>query len=186
MLLGLVFRGSSSTQHFQIHWLSAITDFLLAGMVIGPLAAPILAASGLPLLPLIAKIIYFMGAHVCPQPDMGVALASPYIMAVCMRCYGTVAGLLITRVLYGVTGGKGFYWLNQYGWSGVAIATVLMMAYPLELAAEVLGWWSFHNQVVTLFGLVTGLAWGLFTMPILHQSGHFLNIKPQMHTDTHR
>jgi len=127
-----------------------------------------------------------MGAHVCPQPDMGVALASPYIMAVCMRCYGTVAGLLITRVLYGVTGGKGFYWLNQYGWSGVAIATVLMMAYPLELAAEILGWWSFHNQVVTLFGLVTGLAWGLFTMPILHQSGHFLNIKPQMHTDTHR
>jgi hypothetical protein len=86
-----------------------------------------------------------------------------------MRCYGTVAGLLITRVLYGVTGGKGFYWLSQYGWSGAAIATILMMAYPVELAAEVLGWWSFHNQVVTLFGLITGLAWGLFTMPILHE-----------------
>lgn len=186
MLPGLVFKGSFSTQHFQIRWLSAITDFLLAGMVIGPLAAPILAASGLPLLPSIADIIYFMGAHVCPQPDMGVELASPYIMAVCMRCYGTVAGLLITRLLYGVTGGKGFYWLNQYGWSGVAIATVLMMAYPVELAAEVLGWWNFHNYVVTLFGLTTGLAWGLFTMPILHESGHFLNITPQIDTNIDR
>ncbi|PLZ20872.1 DUF2085 domain-containing protein, partial [Fischerella thermalis WC341] len=51
-----------------------------------------------------------------------------------------------------------------------ALASVLMMAYPLELAAEVLGWWSFNNYVVTLFGLVTGLAWGLFTMPLLHRS----------------
>ncbi|MEH1946905.1 MAG: DUF2085 domain-containing protein, partial [Nostoc sp.] len=106
--------------------------------------------------------------HVCPQPDMGLDLAPPFIMAVCMRCYGTVTGLLITRLLYGVTGGKGFYWLNQYGWSGAALASVLMMAYPLELAAQVFGWWSFNNYLVTPFGLITGLAWGLFTMPILH------------------
>jgi len=95
-------------------------------------------------------------------------LAPPFIMAVCMRCYGTVTGLLITRLLYGVTGGKGFYWLNQYGLSGVAIATVLMMAYPLELAAQIFDLWSFNNYLVTPFGLITGLAWGLFTMPILH------------------
>ncbi|NMG05939.1 DUF2085 domain-containing protein [Brasilonema sp. UFV-L1] len=169
MLPGLVFKKGFSTQHFQIRWVSAIADFLLVGMVVGPFAAPFLAASGLPMLPMIANIIYFMGTHVCPQPEMGVALSPPYIMAVCMRCYGTVTGLLITRVLYGVTGGKGFYWLNQYGWNGAVLATVLMMAYPLELAAEVLGWWSFHNYVVMLFGLMTGLAWGLFTMPILHE-----------------
>ncbi|ARV58274.1 DUF2085 domain-containing protein [Nostocales cyanobacterium HT-58-2] len=160
---GVVFK-----RQLQIRWVSFVADFLLAGMVVGPLAAPFLAASGLPLLPLIAKIIYFMGSHVCPQPDMGVALAQPHIMAVCMRCYGTVAGLLITRLLYEVTSGKGFYWLSQYDWSGAAFASVLMMAYPLELAAQVLGWWSFNNYIVTLFGLVTGLAWGLFTMPILH------------------
>lgn len=156
----------------EIRWVSFVADFLLAGMVIGPLAAPFLAASGLPILPLIADIIYFMGRHVCPQPDMGVALVQPHIMAVCMRCYGTVTGLLITRLLYAVTGGKGFYWLSQYSWSGVAVASLLMMAYPLELAAEVLGWWSFNNYVVMLFGLITGLAWGLFTMPILHESPH--------------
>ncbi|MEB3151590.1 MAG: DUF2085 domain-containing protein [Sphaerospermopsis sp.] len=147
---------------------SLIADFLLAGMVVGPIAAPFLAASGLPVLPIIAKIIYFMGVHVCPQPSMGIALASPHIMAVCMRCYGTVTGLLVTRLMYAKTDKTAFYWLHQYGWNGAAFASVLMMAYPLELAAEFLGLWSFNNYTVTLFGLITGLGWGLFTMPILH------------------
>ncbi|MHC5744367.1 MAG: DUF2085 domain-containing protein [Nostoc sp.] len=157
------------SEDLQVNWVSLIADFLLVGMVFGPPIAPFLAASGVSLLPGIADIIYFMGNHVCPQPDMGLDLAPPFIMAVCMRCYGTVTGLLITRLLYGVTGGKGFYWLNQYGWSGVALASVLMMAYPLELAAQVFGLWSFNNYLVTPFGLITGLAWGFFTMPILHK-----------------
>lgn len=161
-------QGIAFKKELQIRWLSIVADVILAGMVVGPLAAPILAASKLQILPMIANIIYFMGSYVCPQPDMGVVLASPHIMAVCMRCYGTVTGLLITRILYGVSDGKDFYWLNQYGWSGVALASVLMMAYPLELAAEVLGWWSFNNYIVVVFGIITGLAWGLFTMPILH------------------
>ncbi|QLE51731.1 DUF2085 domain-containing protein [Nostoc sp. C057] len=155
-------------EELQVNWISLIADFLLVGMVFGPPIAPFLAASGVSLLPGIADIIYFMGNHVCPQPTMGLDLAPPYIMAVCMRCYGTVTGLLITRLLYGVTGGKGFYWLSQYGWSGMAIASVLMMAYPLELAAQIFGLWSFNNYLVTPFGLITGLAWGLFTMPIFH------------------
>lgn len=155
-------------KELQINWVSLIADFLLVGMVFGPPIAPFLAASELAVLPIVADIIYFMGNHVCPQPNMGLDLAPPFIMAVCMRCYGTVTGLLITRLLYVVTGGKGFYWLNQYGWNGVALASVLMMAYPLELAAQVFGLWSFNNYVVTPFGLITGLAWGLFTMPILH------------------
>ncbi len=143
-------------------------DFLLGGMVVGPLVAPFLGASGWAFLPGIAGIIYFMGGHVCPQPEMGVGLASPFIMAVCMRCYGTVTGLLVTRLLFGMTGGRGVYWLCRYGWVGVGISSLLMMAYPLELAAEVLGWWGFNNYVVSVFGLVTGLGWGLFSMPILH------------------
>jgi uncharacterized membrane protein len=159
-------------RELQVNWVSFIADFLLVGMVFGPPIAPFLAASGVFLLPGIADIIYFMGNHVCPQPEMGLELAPPLIMAVCMRCYGTVTGLLLTRLLYGVTGGKGFYWLSQYGWSGVALSSVLMMAYPLELAAQVFGLWSFNNFLVTPFGLITGLAWGLFTMPILHGRQH--------------
>jgi hypothetical protein len=121
----------------QVNWVSFIADFLLVGMVFGPPVAPFLAASGVFLLPGIADIIYFLGNHVCPQPDMGLDLAPPFIMAVCMRCYGTVTGLLLTRLLFAVTEGNGFYWLSQYGWSGAALASVLMMAYPLELAAQV-------------------------------------------------
>ncbi len=161
-------EGAVYKSGLRVRWLSFIADFLLAGMVIGPFAAPFVAALGWFLLPGIAGIIYFMGEHVCPQPDMGVELASPFIMAVCMRCYGTVFGLLVTRLLFAVTGGRGFYWLIRYGWVGVAISSLLMMAYPLELAAEVLGWWGFNNYVVSVFGLITGLGWGLFTMPILH------------------
>ena len=161
-------RRVAFSEELQVNWVSFIADFMLAGMVFGPPIAPFLAASGVSLLPGIADIIYFMGNHVCPQPNMGLDLAPPFIMAVCMRCYGTVTGLLITRLLYGVTGGKGFYWLSQYGASGMALASVLMMAYPLELAAQIFGLWSFNNYLVTPFGLITGLAWGLFTMPILH------------------
>ncbi|MEM7579767.1 MAG: DUF2085 domain-containing protein [Mastigocoleus sp.] len=158
----------SNRKKLKVNWVSFIVDFLLSGMVIGPIAAPVLANSHLFLLPNIAQIIYFMGNHVCPQPDMGLTLSPPFIMAVCMRCYGTVTGLFLTRLLYRFTSGRGFFWLNQYGWSGAIMASVLMMAYPFELAIEFLGWWDFNNYVVTIFGLVTGLSWGLFTMPIYH------------------
>ncbi|MDH6064740.1 DUF2085 domain-containing protein [Umezakia ovalisporum] len=156
-------------EELQVNWVGWFADFLLMGMVFGPAMAPFLAASDVTLLGKVADIIYFMGNHVCPQPNMGLNLVTPFIMAVCMRCYGTVMGLLITRLLYGLSSGKGFYWLSQYGWNGAAVASVFMMAYPLELAAQVFDLWIFNNYVVTLFGLITGLGWGLFTMPILHR-----------------
>ncbi|MFM6001700.1 MAG: DUF2085 domain-containing protein, partial [Sphaerospermopsis kisseleviana] len=109
------------SQNFQlqkINWVSFFADFLLVGMVFGPPIAPFLAASGFLVLPNIGDIIYFMGNHVCPQPTMGLELAPPHIMAVCMRCYGTVTGLLITRILYIFTQGKNRFWLHQYGWIG--------------------------------------------------------------------
>lgn len=162
-----VFAIQSQT-HKSINWKSAIADIVVAGMVVGPLFAPFLSASGLLLLPGIAGIIYAMGMHVCPQPDMGLALMPPFTMAVCMRCYGTVMGVLITRLLYAFSGG-GFYWLTQYGLLGATLTSLMMIAYPAELAAQVFGLWSFNNYVVTLFGLITGVGMGLFFMPILHQ-----------------
>jgi uncharacterized membrane protein len=155
-------------QRWQQNPVSFSADFLLSGMVIGPIVAPFLAHTARPELGLIAQIIYFMGSHVCPQPDQGIALSPPDIMAVCMRCYGTVTGLFLMRGLYLINPGTGRYWLHQYGPWGVAIASVLMAAYPIELAIQTLGGWQYNNAIVTLFGLVTGLAWGLHAMPILH------------------
>jgi uncharacterized membrane protein len=155
-------------QRFQQNRVSFIADFLLSGMVVGPIVAPFLASSHLLGTGLIAQIIYFMGDHVCPQPSMGVELSPPWIMAVCLRCYGTVAGLLMTRLLYLLDPGKSRIWLHQYGWWGVAIAAVLMAAYPIELALQTIGLWDYQNGIVTIFGLITGLAWGLHGMPVLH------------------
>ena len=151
-------------------WRGVLADIFLAGLVSGPLAAPFLAASSLPILPQIADIIYFMGVHVCPQPDMGLVLAPPHIMAVCMRCYGTVMGVLTTRLLYQADGGKAAYWLNKYGVWGFLLTIILCLFYPAELAAQWQGWWPYNNVVVTVFGLVSGLGLGAYIMPLIHRS----------------
>jgi uncharacterized membrane protein len=148
-------------------------DVVLAALAGGPLAAPFLASASLPilspLLHLIAGIIYTMGNYVCPQPEMGLMLAAPHMMAVCMRCYGTLMGLVAMRWLVGRTQGKGAYWLNQYGVVGFAVAIALCLAYPAELWAQYLGWWNYNNGVVTLFGLISGLGLGAYIMPLLHK-----------------
>lgn len=148
--------------------LRAIADIVLAGLVLGPLAAPYLVASALPPLSIIADIIYGMGLHVCPQPQMGPVLAPPFAMAVCMRCYGTVLGLAATRLLYRARGAAGPYWLKQYGWPGALLTGLLLLAYPAELAGQIFDLWSFNNYVMTFFGMVTGTALGLLIVPILY------------------
>ncbi|MBE9079322.1 DUF2085 domain-containing protein [Romeria aff. gracilis LEGE 07310] len=152
------------------NWPSLLADIVLVGMASGPLAAPFLASANLPLLPQIADIIYWMGMHVCPQPDMGIALSPPQIMAVCMRCYGTVTGLVLMRLLYRQDGGQAAYWLHQYGILGFVLTIGLCLMYPAELVAQQLGWWGYSNWIVTPFGLLAGLGLGAYIMPLLHRN----------------
>ncbi|WP_008310045.1 hypothetical protein [Leptolyngbya sp. PCC 6406] len=166
-------------------WKSWWADLVLIALVSGPLAAPFLAASELPILEQIADIIYWLGIQVCPQPDLGPVLAPPHIMAVCMRCYGTLMGLVVMRVLYSRDGqgstrrghrgraAAGYsdqppYWLDQYGLWGFAIAFALCMVYPAELALQGFDWWPIDNIRMTLFGWIAGLGLGAYLMPILH------------------
>lgn len=151
-------------------WRSLVADVILAGLASGPLTAPFLASSGLPILPQIADIIYFMGNHVCPQPEMGLAFAPPYLMAVCMRCFGTLMGLVTMRYLYAANQGQASYWLHRYGWPGLVLTLGLCLVYPFELYAQFWGWWGYNNGVVTLFGLVSGLGLGAYIMPLLHRT----------------
>jgi hypothetical protein len=150
--------------------LSLVADVVLVGLVAGPVAAPFLQALGLYPLTLIAHIIYTMGEAVCPQPEMGLVLAAPYKMAVCMRCYGTVAGLVFMRWLYGRDHGKSAYWLEQYGLWGFATTFIICMAYPFELALQGASWWGMHHWLMTGFGLIAGLGLGAYIMPMLHQT----------------
>src|SRR5262245_45745757 len=111
---------------------SLIVDSVLAGLLIGPPVVPLLAMSGLFPLRFVAGTVYMMGSYVCPQPAMGVPLAGGRIMPVCMRCYGTLLGLLAVRLLYVTAGAVGPWWLARYGWRGAMLMGLLILAYPCE------------------------------------------------------
>ncbi|MEM0978966.1 MAG: DUF2085 domain-containing protein [Cyanobacteria bacterium P01_H01_bin.58] len=149
-------------------WSSWLTDWVLVALASGPLAAPFLAASGLPVLTQISQIIYWMGFHVCPQPELGLPLTMTHIMAVCMRCYGTVLGLIAMRILYGRDRGRSPYWLERYGLFGFGVTFVLCMAYPVELALQGFDWWPVDNLRMTLFGWLAGIGLGAYIMPLFH------------------
>jgi hypothetical protein len=150
-----------------IHWRSVIADIVLAGLLLGPLAAPFLHAWGLLVPRTVSGIIYTMSGFVCPQPAQGIALYDGQIMAICMRCYGTVLGLSITRLLYAADAGAGRGWLSRYGLRALPIFTVLIFSYAAEFAGQVAGLWSFNNLVVTAAGLITGTGLGLMFHPVL-------------------
>jgi uncharacterized membrane protein len=142
-------------------------DIILAALLLGPLAAPFLAAWG-PLVPrAVSGIIYTMGTFVCPQPARGLPLYDGQIMAVCMRCYATVLGLLLTRLLYAADDGAGRGWLPRYGLRALPLFALLIFAYTFEFAGQVAGLWFFDNSAVTVAGLITGVGLGLMFHPLL-------------------
>jgi uncharacterized membrane protein len=151
------------------HWRGLIADAILAGLLLGPLAAPFLQAWGLLIPRTVSGIIYTMGMFVCPQPAQGLAVYDGQIMAVCMRCYGTVLGLVLTRLLYAADKGAARAWLPRYGIRALPIFTLLIFAYAAEFAGQVVGWWSFNNLVVTAAGIITGIGLGLMFHPILQE-----------------
>ncbi|MEM1311589.1 MAG: DUF2085 domain-containing protein [Cyanobacteria bacterium P01_D01_bin.71] len=161
-------QGSVSITADQRTGLSWFADLVLLAMISGPFAAPFLAASGLPILAEISDIIYWLGRQVCPQPDMGLALAGEHMAAVCMRCYGTIFGLIAMRVLYSRNRGQSAYWLNRYGLIGFGLTFALCMAYPAELALQGFDWWPMDNVRMTLFGAIAGSGLGAYIMPMLH------------------
>lgn len=148
-------------------WRGMVADGVLMGLVVGPLAAPLLQAWGWFGPRAVAMVIYTMGGFVCPQPAQGVALVDGFLMAVCMRCYGTVLGLLVTRVVYGVDGGRSGVWLARYGGWALLVFGLLIFVYAAEFAGEVAGLWGFDQGVVTLAGVVTGCGLGLMFHPLL-------------------
>ncbi|HHP7231840.1 MAG TPA: DUF2085 domain-containing protein [Xenococcaceae cyanobacterium] len=153
----------------SINWQRLLLDLILVALLSGPLAAPFLASWGIFPVGIIAKIIYFMGGHVCPQSEMGLMVSPPHLMAVCMRCYGVLLALITTRLLYAANQGQKFYWLDQYRFLGSAIASILTFAYPLEMIAQSFNLWGYNNIVVTIFGYLTGLGIGLFLIPVLYR-----------------
>ena len=162
------------TQNFispqkPLNWRALSSDIILAALLVGPIGAPFLAQLGIFPFNIIANIIYFMGGAVCPQPDMGLMVASPHLMAVCMRCYGLLLALLTARLAYTQNKGNAWYWLSQYRYQGATIATVLTCFYLAEMLFQAFGFWEYNNWIVTGFGYVAGLGIGLFFVPVLYR-----------------
>ena len=162
-------QGTASTPLWRRPWSSWLADAVLTALVSGPIAAPFLAASGVPGLTQISDIIYGLGLQVCPQPMLGIELTAHHLMAVCMRCYGTVLGLVAMRVLYGRDRGQAAYWLERYGLVGFGIAFALCMIYPAELALQGFDWWPVSNGRMALFGALAGVGLGAYIMPVFHR-----------------
>jgi uncharacterized membrane protein len=154
-----------------IHWRGLAADIVLVGLLLGPLAAPFLHASGLLAPRAVSGIIYTMGAFVCPQPAQSAVLYDGQPLAVCMRCYGTLLGLLLTRMLYTADRGAGRFWLPGYGLRALPIFAALIFAYPAEFAGQIAGLWHFDNLIVTIAGLLTGAGLGLMFHPALQARG---------------
>jgi uncharacterized membrane protein len=144
-----------------------LADVVLVALLLGPLAVPFLSRIELFAPRAVSGIIYTMGTFVCPQPALGLALYDGALMAVCMRCYGTVLGVVLTRLLYAADGGAGRLWLPRYGRRALPIFGALIFAYAAEFAGQVAGLWRFDNIVVTIAGLITGVGLGLMFHPPL-------------------
>ena len=140
---------------------------MLLALLLGPLAAPFLQAWGLWAPRAVSGLIYTMGTFVCPQPTRAVPSIDGNLMAVCMRCYGTVLGLLFTRLWYVADAGASRFWLPRYGTRALPAFAVLIFAYAAEFAVQVAGLWRFDNTIVTVAGLVTGIGLGLMFHPML-------------------
>lgn len=143
-------------------------DFVLAALLIGPIMAPFLVTWDIWGPSQVGRLIYTMGAYVCPQPIQAVPIAQGALMAVCMRCYGTLLGFLLLRLWFAIDHGSSWFWLPRYGMRGLIPFTILIMMYAAEFAGQVAGFWSFRNDVVLVAGLLTGIGLGLLFIPILH------------------
>jgi uncharacterized membrane protein len=152
-----------------IAWRGLIADVVLAALLLGPLAAPLLWTWGLLIPHMVSGIIYTVGMFVCPQPARGLPIYDGQIMAVCMRCYGTVLGLLATRLLYAADRGASHIWLPRYGRRALPLFAALIFAYAAEFAGEVVGLWAFDNTIVTVAGLISGVGLGLMFLPMLQR-----------------
>jgi uncharacterized membrane protein len=157
-----------------IPWRGVIADAVLAALLLGPLAAPLLWVWGLLIPHTVSGIIYTMGTFICPQPARGLPIYGGQIMAVCMRCYGTVLGLLATRLLFAADRAAARLWLPRYGRRVLPLFAALIFAYAAEFAGEVAGLWAFDNTMVTAAGLISGVGLGLMFHPML-QRGRYEN-----------
>lgn len=153
-------------------WPAWPLEALLWTLFLGPLLAPLLRATGLPLLADAGALAReLLATYVCPTPERSLLLFG-LPMAVCARCWGATLGLGAARLLVGwVAGGVGrrqSRLAQALGWfRGLPLPARLLLCglpfllWPLEIAGQGNGWWHAPLWLLLLNGAQAGLAAGL-------------------------
>ncbi|NJO07810.1 MAG: DUF2085 domain-containing protein, partial [Chloroflexaceae bacterium] len=88
-----------TTARPPLRWPGWIFNTLLTILFLGPIAAPLFRATGLPGvadLGLLAQVL--LNTYICPTPAWAYEVAG-YPMAVCARCWGATIGLWAARLM---------------------------------------------------------------------------------------
>jgi hypothetical protein len=145
-------------------WPRWVLDAILWTLFLGPLAAPLLQATGLPLLADSGALAReLLATYVCPTPDRSLLLLG-LPMAVCARCWGATIGLWGARLLVARPGAlaEALAQFRALPWAGrLLLCGLPFLLWPLEIVGHYGGWWHAPLWLLLLNGAQAGLAAGL-------------------------
>jgi hypothetical protein len=145
-------------------WPGWALDAILWTLFLGPLAAPLFQATGLPLLAGSGALAReLLATYVCPTPERSLTLLG-LPMAVCVRCWGATIGLWGARLLVARPGPlagalarfRGLPWAAR-----LLLCGLPFLLWPLEIIGHYEGWLRAPLWLLLLNGAQAGLAAGL-------------------------
>lgn len=147
-------------------WPAWPLKLILAVLFLGPLAAPLFQASGLPLIAGTGALARDMLAqYICPTPAKSYYLLG-FPLGVCARCWGATIGLWAAWLLFTRAERNGWLWVRRYlalHW----LARLGVSALPFWIWVAEIRWWpAAPYWLLLLNGAFAGVWAGLFVCSI--------------------
>jgi hypothetical protein len=124
-------------------------------MIIGPLIAPYFSRIDLLLFQPTARVIFWLGSVICPQPEFSFNYGGmPY--AVCYRCSIAILGLVIARGLHQPGG-----WMRSWSWRVRWVFLAAMVTWlTIDVQFTHYGIWPANIPLQFVHGLFYGISVG--------------------------
>ncbi len=151
------------TPHSQRSWSPRVYDLILWILFLGPIASPLLRATGLPLVSETGTFARdLLATYICPTPERSLWLLG-WPMAVCARCWGATIGLWLARLMIGERAPSLLRWYRSLVWpQRLVLAALPFLLWPLEIIGHYSGWWFAPLWLLLINGVQAGFAAGLF------------------------
>jgi hypothetical protein len=151
------------TPRSQRSWSSWVYDLILWILFLGPIASPLLRATGLPLVSDTGTLARdLLAMYICPTPERSLWLLG-WPMAVCARCWGATIGLWLARLTIGDRAPALLRWYRALSWpQRLVLAALPFLLWPLEIIGHYSGWWFAPLWLLLINGVQAGFAAGLF------------------------